>query len=209
LWYEVAPARVVNRSGPMASNASKPFQAQLIRAHGFSVPETIVTNDPDEVRHFVRRHGRVVYKSISGVRSVVTLLDEAATHRLGDIRWCPVQFQSYVGGTNFRVHVVDREVIATAIVTDATDYRYASRAGADPPLLEPVDLPGDLAERCVSLTRALGLAVGGVDLKRAADGQWYCFEVNPSPAFSYYEEHTGQPIARAIARYLVGGTSER
>jgi hypothetical protein len=26
--------------------------------------------------------------------------------------------------------------------------------------------------------------------------------VNPSPAFSYYEAHTGRPIAQAIARYL-------
>jgi hypothetical protein len=28
--------------------------------------------------------------------------------------------------------------------------------------------------------------------------------VNPSPAFSYYESHTRQPIARAVARYLCG-----
>jgi hypothetical protein len=28
--------------------------------------------------------------------------------------------------------------------------------------------------------------------------------VNPSPAFSYYELHTGQPIAAAIAGYLAG-----
>ncbi|MDP2952131.1 MAG: glutathione synthase, partial [Chloroflexota bacterium] len=30
-WCEVAPARVVNRTGPMGSNSSKPYQAQLIR----------------------------------------------------------------------------------------------------------------------------------------------------------------------------------
>jgi hypothetical protein len=28
--------------------------------------------------------------------------------------------------------------------------------------------------------------------------------VNPSPAFSYYEEGAGQPIARALAAYLAG-----
>ena len=37
----------------------------------------------------------------------------------------------------------------------------------------------------------------------------YCFEVNPSPAFSYDEAHTGQPIAQAIARYLAGETRVR
>jgi hypothetical protein len=30
------------------------------------------------------------------------------------------------------------------------------------------------------------------------------FEVNPSPAFSYFERDAGQPIARAIALALAG-----
>src|SRR3712207_2972225 len=37
-WAEIAPARVVNRAAPMSSNFSKPYQAQLIRRHGFEVP---------------------------------------------------------------------------------------------------------------------------------------------------------------------------
>lgn len=36
----------------------------------------------------------------------------------------------------------------------------------------------------------------------ADDGGVYCFEVNRSPAFTYFESHTGQPIARAIALAL-------
>jgi hypothetical protein len=34
------------------------------------------------------------------------------------------------------------------------------------------------------------------------NGDAYCLEVNPSPAFSYYEDSTGQPIAAALAAYL-------
>ena len=51
-WCELTPARVVNRTAAMASNGSKPHQTQLIRAHGFVVPETLITNDPDLVRAF-------------------------------------------------------------------------------------------------------------------------------------------------------------
>jgi hypothetical protein len=29
--------------------------------------------------------------------------------------------------------------------------------------------------------------------------------VNPCPGFSYFEAHTGQPIARAVAQWLAGG----
>ena len=39
-------------------------------------------------------------------------------------------------------------------------------------------------------------------LKITPDNQVYCFEVNPSPGFSYFEAHTEQPIANAVARYL-------
>jgi glutathione synthase/RimK-type ligase-like ATP-grasp enzyme len=47
------------------------------------------------------------------------------------------------------------------------------------------------------------LPFAGIDLRRrGGDGAWVCFEVNPSPGFSFYESRTGQPIARAVARYL-------
>jgi len=45
--------------------------------------------------------------------------------------------------------------------------------------------------------------VAGIDLKLAPDGRTFCLEVNPSPVFSYYEHHTGQPIADTVARLLM------
>jgi glutathione synthase/RimK-type ligase-like ATP-grasp enzyme len=109
-----------------------------------------------------------------------------------------------VAGTDVRVHVVDREVFATEIVSDATDYRYASREGGTIDL-RAIDLDGDVASRCVALARDLALPFAGIDLRRTADGAWVCFEVNPSPGFSFYESQTGQPIAAAVARYLALG----
>jgi hypothetical protein len=203
-WAEITPARVVNRVAPMGSNFSKPFQAQLIKRYGFEVPETLITNDPQLVRAFRARHGRVIYKSISGVRSIVqTLTDEDMT-RIDNIRWCPTQFQAFVEGTNVRVHTVGDRVFATAIKTEATDYRYAQRQSGDHADLRPVELVDDLAEMCVKLAAGLGLAFAGIDLKITPENDVYCFEVNPSPAFSYYESQTGQPISRAVADYLSG-----
>lgn len=202
-WCELTPARVLNRQRPMASNGSKPYQAQLIRRHGLGVPPTLISSDPDAVRAFARRHGRVIYKSISGVRSIVQTLEAGDEERLERIRWCPTQFQAYVPGTNIRVHVIGDEVFATAIETDATDYRYAHRQGGSAEL-SAIELPPALRGRCVALARSLGLAFAGIDLKRTPQGRVVCFEVNPSPAFSYYESHTGQPIAAAVASHLAG-----
>ncbi|WP_405860957.1 glutathione synthase [Streptomyces sp. NBC_00090] len=203
-WIEIAPGCVMNRMAATASNQSKPYQAQLIADAGFRVPETLVTNDPDLARAFLSHHGDVVYKSISSVRSIVRMLDDEAVDRLPLIRACPVQFQRYVRGVNVRVHAVDGELFATRVETDSVDYRYAHRYGGRTELT-PWDLPEDLAQRCSTLAERLGLTLAGIDLALTDEGEAYCFEVNPSPAFSFYEEHTGQPIARSIARALARG----
>jgi hypothetical protein len=202
-WMEVAPGCVINRAGPMASNMSKPYQAQLIREHGFAVPTTLVTNNPELVKEFRSLHGRVVYKSMSGVRSIVQELSDEDVERLELIRNCPTQFQAFVGGTNVRVHTIGDEVFATAIDSEATDYRYATQQKGKAAGLREVQLSDDLAEQCVALTKHLGLEFAGIDLKITDEDEVYCFEVNPCPAFSYYEMHTGQGISAAVARRLM------
>lgn len=200
-WLELTPARVLNRYSAMGSNGSKPFQALRIMGHGFRTPETLITNDPEAALEFYREHGRVVFKSISGVRSIVTELSEDDVPRLERIRHCPTQFQERVDGEDVRVHVVGEEVFATRIAADGTDYRYARTQGADVQLTE-LALPDHIAERAVALAADLGLGIAGIDLMVDRAGDVYCLEVNPSPAFSFYELNTGQRIARAIARDL-------
>jgi len=203
-WTSLTPARVVNRVAAMASNSSKPYQAQLIRTVGFDVPETLVTNDPDLVRDFVAGHGRVIYKSISGARSIVAEVDDDALARLDDVRWCPVQFQAYVEGVDVRVHVVGRRVFSTRVASEAADYRYAAARVGAPARLEPTRLSEAVTARCIELTVRLDLRFSGIDLRITPDERVVCFEVNPCPAYTYYEGHTGQPIARAVADHLVG-----
>lgn len=200
-WIEVAEGKVVNRSDPQGSNGSKPYQAQLIARYGLRVPETLITNDPEAVLAFREAHGAIIYKSISSVRSIVKQLDDEDVTRLETIRWCPVQFQALVPGTDVRVHVIDQDVHATEIISDAVDYRYARRTGGST-ALRATKLRDDLAERCVALTAGLGLAFAGIDLRIGPDGEATCFEVNPSPGYSYYEANAGQPIAASLARYL-------
>jgi glutathione synthase/RimK-type ligase-like ATP-grasp enzyme len=203
-WSEMTPARVVNRFSAMASNSSKPYQARLIEGYGFAVPETLITTDAEAVREFWLQHGTVIYKSISSVRSIVSRLTREHVDRLDSLHWCPTQFQQYIPGTDYRVHVVGEETFACEINSSGDDYRYAGRSGATASL-RSCQLEPDVLERCLALARGLGLAVAGVDLRYHPAGQWFCFEVNPSPAFTYYQSATGLPIGQAIARLLSRG----
>jgi glutathione synthase/RimK-type ligase-like ATP-grasp enzyme len=45
----------------------------------------------------------------------------------------------------------------------------------------------------------------GVDLRETPEGEYYCFEVNPSPGFIYYEKNSRQPISAALADLLHTG----
>lgn len=203
-WMELAECRIVNRAAAMSSNVSKPYQAQLI-SRFFCTPPTLVTNDPDEAREFIRVHKRVIYKSISSIRSIVREWSTADEQNLNKIRVLPTQFQAFIDGTNIRVHVIGRKVFASEIASPAVDYRYAQRDGVEVEM-RPVELPPDISEKCRELACHLQLPFCGIDLKRTEQDSYYCFEVNPSPAYSYYQEHTGQPIADALVDYLAGIT---
>ena len=204
-WTEVTPALVVNRFSSMASNGSKPFQIELIRRQGFSVPDTLVTTDPEEARAFYERHGRVIYKSVSSVRSIVSRLKADELERLAGVVHCPTQFQRYIPGRDHRVHVVGQEIFPCEIVCDATDYRYPGDEDVD---LRPCKLPSEVEERCFKLAASMNLPVAGIDLRRTPEGEWFCLEVNPSPAFSYYQAHAGLRISDAIARLLAAGPKD-
>ena len=204
-WSEITSGLVVNRLAAMAGNGSKPYQLAQIGRFGFRVPETIVTTDPDAARAFWEQHGSVIYKSVSAVRSRVSRLEAEHFERLGDVAWCPTQFQRYIAGMDYRVHVVGAEVFACEVRSEADDYRYP---GAHRVEIKACRVPWEVEDRCRRLTAAMQLFLAGIDLRRShPDGEWYCFEVNPSPGFTYYENTTGLPIANAIARLLAAGTN--
>jgi len=199
------PAVVINRPSAGRSNWSKPFQLRMIAAAGLAVADTLVTTDSVVADAFVRRHGRVVYKSVSGVRSIVAIIDAAQADyaaRLKRVANGPVQLQRWIDGDDVRVHVVGDRWFATAIVSSMADYRYAALHN-EPISMSPTEISVELGRRLVDLTARMGLVVSGIDLRVTREGQWYCFEVNPAPGFTYYEDHTGQPISAAIADLLL------
>jgi glutathione synthase/RimK-type ligase-like ATP-grasp enzyme len=203
-WLEIADLEVMNRLRPSNSNMSKPYQAQLIARCGIETPKTLVTNQPEEVRAFISRHGRVVFKSISAHRSIVKELTPDLEERLDRLYCLPTQFQELIEGDDVRVHVVGEKLFATLIRSDVVDYRYAANDNGKAEYCA-IKLPGNIEQKCFALSRHLGLPLCGIDFKHTDAGRYVCLEVNPSPAFSCFEEQTQQPVAEAIACYLDGG----
>src|SRR5262249_32673259 len=104
-----------------------------------------------------------------------------------------------VEGVDVRVHVVGAAVFATEIISEDVDYRYPR---SSQPEMRPSILPEPILARCLELSASMDLSLAGIDFKRTPEGRYVCLEVNPAPAFTCFEERTGQKIASAVARYL-------
>jgi glutathione synthase/RimK-type ligase-like ATP-grasp enzyme len=197
-----ASGLVVNRPSAMAANDSKPWQARQLQSCGLPGPATLVTNDPEHLNAFLAQHERVAFKSTSGLRSVVCELDHADAGRLATLPTCPTQFQELVTGVNHRVHVVGSSVFVATITSNVLDYRYAGRSGGSTTMTAG-RLPAAVERSCRRAAHEGGLSVAGIDLIHAFDGRWLCFEMNPSPAFTWFAEQTGHLIAGAVADLLM------
>ena len=140
-------------------------------------------------------------------RTIVSRLDLDDLERLDAVAHCPTLLQAYVAGRDWRVHCIGAAVHACEIHCDADDYRVAPEQGFAVEIV-PAELPRAIGAACRALTRRLGLELAGIDLRRSRE-TWYCFEVNPSPLFTYFEQASGQPLTAAVADLLTEGTCYR
>lgn len=189
---------VVNRISNGYSNCSKPYQMEIIKGLGFEVPDTIITSSPEYAKAFLAKHERIIYKSISSYRSIVSCLTLKDMKRLNDVVWCPTQFQNYVEGVDYRVHVLGEKIFTTKIISSASDFRYSK----DTELVD-FQLPVEINEKCYKLTKHLGLHFSGIDLRCSRNNEWYCFEVNPSPGYTYFSNGAGQRITEELGSFLL------
>ena len=160
IWLDLTPALVLNRPREMALNYSKPYQATLIEAAGFRIPETLITTDPAAARDFQKTHHSIIYKSISALRSIVSQLTPEDEARLESVSWCPTQFQRRITGPEVRVHVIRDQIFAAEIVSDADDYRYTLSLK-----IRPYDLPEDCAAKCRKMSASMNFVIAGLDLR--------------------------------------------
>ncbi len=198
---ELLPVRVMNHNRPMAGNGSKLYQMLMIQQCGLKTPDSLVTNKQESLEAYLNKQGTLIFKSASGIRSIVHTYGDPFSKR--SIAACPVLFQKKLNGINYRVHVAGSRIFTTIIHSHAVDYRYAKKENAHVEL-EASTLPPEIEKACFKLSKTMDLPLAGIDLYKTDGGEWFCFEVNPSPAFSFYESGTGQPIAAAIASYLSG-----
>ena len=119
---------------PFAAKAradNKPHQLRVAQRLGLDIPETLISNDPDAVRAFARRHGALVMKMLAQPASTGPATDEADVmfttamspadlEHLDGLDLCPMIFQERIPNQrDVRVTIVGHRIFAAALDASA------------------------------------------------------------------------------------------
>lgn len=80
------------------------------------------------------------------------------------------------------------------------------RCDNDRPTYVEYQLPAEIEERCVGLTKALGLRFGTIDLILTPQHEYVFLEINPNGGWAFLQELVGMPIGMAIADLLASAS---
>ncbi|HEV2498313.1 MAG TPA: hypothetical protein VGY31_01885 [Terriglobia bacterium] len=174
---------------------------------GLPVPETIVTNSPEDARIFLSASPQSsVFKVLTGARFFFADTRRiTADHYdfLDALEFAPIILQREVEDKrDIRATVIDDEVFAAEIVPNHQGARLDWRLDASASVLAH-RLPDSVSDSLVLLVRRLGLRYGAIDLALRSDGCYVFLEINPGGQFLFAEIHAGLPISTALARALL------
>lgn len=192
---------------------SKALQLGYARDVGFSVPDSLWTNDLREARALVERwNDTAVVKSVAsawwedrgeGYFVYAGLVGRDSLPTAERLASAPLCFQQPIlSKRDVRVTVADG--IALAAVRDAGEDEPLDWRAASQRVWAPYALPGPVADRCCTLVRELGLRFGGIDLLLDPDGVHWFLELNPNGEWGWLQR-MGLPIAEALADTLTSG----
>lgn len=214
--------RWVNEIGIDSRKPTKTHQLAVAAQVGFAIPDTLISNDIDQVRAFFAHHqGRIIHKAFApaswdnadGSRTTARTSAIRSEHLASEyaVRACPGIYQECIAKQfELRVTVMGDTVLCAAIRSqrDGATIDWRVDGGRGVTNLQAYAIEPALRERCLALCRQLGLAFGCIDLIVAEDGRIVFLEVNTSGQFLFKElADPSLPMLDAFCRYLAGAAA--
>lgn len=197
---------------------NKFYQLKGASSVGLKVPDTIITNDPEELLRFSEMKGGVVavkllkgdwfLKGGSPVPLFVFTQRVTSTQIaecFEDIKLSPVLAQEYVEKElELRVTIVGKKVFACAIHSQDSEQTKIDWRNYDLEHVkhESYQLPREVETKLLAIMGEWHLSYGAVDMIVTPAGEHVFLEINPSGQWLWIEERTGMPISQALAELL-------
>ncbi|WP_374461095.1 MvdD family ATP-grasp ribosomal peptide maturase [Chryseobacterium taeanense] len=195
---------------------SKEEQLKIADKIGLKIPETCVTNNPEEAKQFIVKHQNVVAKMQTGfaiyedgVENVVftNVVNEDKLEELETLLYCPMQFQKKIEKKKeLRVTVVGRDIFAFEIDSQQSDAAKIDWRKDGVNLIDkwvPTELPSDVEAKLLELLDVYHVDYGAIDIIVSPEDEYYFIEINAAGEFFWLDNLTeGNMISKSIADVL-------
>lgn len=203
---------------------SKEEQMKIAAYLGMKVPESCITNNPEEAKRFVKDHpGGVITKMQSsfaiernGVENVVftNLIKEEDLDNIETLQYCPMQFQEKLDKkVELRITIVGEEIYAFEIDSQKMDNAKLDWRREGIELLEdwkPYELPADLRVKLLQMMDMYDVNYGAIDIIVTPDDEYYFLEINSAGEFFWLDRLLpDNQISDQIAKVLLGKAKRR
>lgn len=192
----------------------KPYQLHLARRLGFDVPSTIVTNAANQY-DALGKGKNVIIKTLDPVilqkdsKEAFIYTNTVGSDELlkSNISGAPVILQeALIPKVDVRVTVIGDAVFTVDIKKEGKGIDRDWRLEKDNVEYTAIDLPPEIRNRCIAITRSLGLKFGGIDLA-LHDGKYFFLEINPTGEWAWLLDRTQLEIDGEIAKLLLKGAT--
>ena len=210
-----APARGADRAN------AKPLQVIEAFRVGLSIPPTLFSNDPEQIRRFISQYERaVIYKAFTPVRwktedgVAFSFTNEVTLEDLPDddvLRLSPGIFQQKIEkAQELRVTCMGNHVVAAALLPQGSERsRIDWRASLSNIKAERTVLPENLRFACLELMRRLGIVFGCFDFILTPQGEYIFLEVNEMGQFLWLDGLDADfMLLDAFCEFLISGRSD-
>lgn len=203
-------AHYVNHPWRNRAAEYKPAQLAAAQRSGFAIPDTLITNDPEQAKEFTdHQPGEAVYKPLwntpytaDGQAQQVWVREVRADEITAAVSLCPHLFQVKVKKAfDVRLTAVGNHLFAVRIDSPDLDWRQRQS------LMEctPIAVPDRIAHAVSAYLAITRLTFGAFDFTVTPANDWYFLECNPNGQWAWQPAPVTDAIARAIADQLQKG----
>jgi glutathione synthase/RimK-type ligase-like ATP-grasp enzyme len=211
-------ARWVNPEGAARAAEFKPLQLRAALKAGLAIPDTICSNDPDEVRRFARKHrGRIICKLFRPAAwqgrdkhysSYTALVDEAVLANDFAVAAAPAIYQPFIDRRyELRVTIMGSACVAAKLTFEAASGPLVdARVAYTIATAVEVELPAAIRNACLRLMEELGLVFGCLDLIATGNDEILFLEVNQMGQFLWLEGRNPEiPLLSVFTEFIASG----
>lgn len=218
-WALVDCPWIPSRPAQLAAADLRISQLLAAAAVGLSTPATLATTAVSDFVSFYQRNGGAVISKLAA-----QMLDYSRWMRYTDpitptdligvssVAYAPILLQELISkSTELRITVVGSKVFTAEISAQKshrsqTDWRRYDYSQTE---YRKYELPDDVSDACVNLTKRLGLSFSAIDMIVTEDSRYIFIELNPTGQWYWIEELTGLPISDALCDLLFWSNTDQ